>query len=115
MNRVVEDPGVAIFRARASVSATSDTEFQASGSCRIRYRLLWMRIGIHIGGSLSEAGTLRLESVSLQGSNLLLRLFSEVFFPRAWRSQILGTYDLNDYLPEGHRISRLRFRAGQTL
>lgn len=110
VNRQPDTQGLKISRPRASVTAISETEFEATAACRVRYKLLWLRAAVAIGGRLSSSGTVTIESVSLRGSSLPLRLLG-----RAARSELLGPVNLNDYLPEGNTFTGLRFKAGQTL
>jgi len=101
---------VEVYRPRASVSQAGPESFIVSASCRVRYKIFRVRLGVEVAGRLASTGLLTIERIWLRRSNWILRMFTRVL-----RREYEKTHDLNKAFTSGSKLTNLRFSANEKL
>lgn len=109
-NQLPDYSKVEFYRPLVRCAQPAADAFEITASCRVRYKIFRVRLGIVISGRLNPNGILTIDRISLRGSNLIVRMFTGIM-----RRELEKTYDLNEGLPAGSRLSNLHFVAGENI
>ncbi len=109
-NQLPDYSKVDFYRPLVRSAQPATGAFEITASCRMRYKIFRVRLGIVISGRLNPNGILTVDRLSLRGSNLIVRMFTGIM-----RRELEKTYDLNEGLPADRKLANLHFIAGENI